>query len=119
MNLYELNKTLVNQLKPLTKEDIYNKEKEIIALHKRFDNKHYMLLCNEYNYYTIFEEERIVMNKPFSDTVIEIITELGEVYSIETTESNDAIEIWIKIAEEETPMVFYLFPYDTGVVKFE
>ena len=103
----------------MTKEEIFNKEKEFIALHKRFGNKHYMLLCNEYNYYTIFEEERIVMNKPFSDTVIEIITELGEVYSIETVEDNSAVEIWIKIAEEETPMVFYLFPYDMGVVKFE
>lgn len=77
-----------------------------------------MLLCNEYNYYTIFEEERIVMNIPFSDTVIEIITDLGDIYSIEPTEENDAVEIWIKITEKETPMVFYLFPYDAGVVKF-
>lgn len=128
MNLYGLNKVLVNQLNPLTKEELFDKEKVFINLHKKFANKHYMLLCKEYNYYTIFEEERIIMNKPFSDTVIEIITELGEVYSIEPTEDNDAIEIWIKIPklilsetdlEEDTPMVFYLFPYDMGVVKFE
>ena len=119
MNLYDLNKNLVNQLKPLTKEEIFNKEKDFINLHKRFSNKHYRLLCKEYSYYTIFEEERIIMNKPFSDTVIEIITALGDIYSIEPTENNDAIEIWIKPDEEEMPMVFYLFPYDTGVVKFE
>ena len=119
LNLYDLNKNLVNQLKPLTKEEIFNKEKDFINLHKRFSNKHYMLLCKEYSYYTIFEEERIIMNKPFSDTVIEIITTLGDIYSIEPTENNDAIEIWIKPDEEEMPMVFYLFPYDTGVVKFE
>ena len=59
------------------------------------------------------------MNKPFSDTVIEIITALGDIYSIEPTEYDDAVEIWIKPNEEEMPMVFYLFPYDTGVVKFE
>lgn len=119
LNLYDLNKNLVNQLKPLTKEEIFNKEKDFINLHKRFSNKHYMLLCKEYSYYTIFEEERIIMNKPFSDTVIEIITALGDIYSVEPTENNDAIEIWIKPDEEEMPMVFYLFPYDTGVVKFE
>ena len=119
MNLYDLNKNLVNQLKPLTKEEIFNKEKDFINLHKRFSNKHYMLLCTEYSYYTIFEEEKIIMNKPFSDTVIEIITALGDIYSIEPTENNDAIEIWIKPDEEEMPMVFYLFPYDPGVVKFE
>ena len=119
MNLYDLNKNLVNQLKPLTKEEIFNKEKDFINLHKRFSNKHYMLLCKEYSYYTIFEEEKIIMNKPFSDTVIEIITALGDIYSIEPTKNNDAIEIWIKPDEEEMPMVFYLFPYDTGVVKFE
>ena len=118
MNLYDLNKTLVNQLSPLTKEEIFHKEKDFINLHKRFANKHYMLLCKEYGYYTIFEEEQIIMNMPFSDTVIEIITELGDIYSIEPTESSDAIEIWIKPDEEEIPMVFYLFPYDAGVVKF-
>ena len=118
MNLYELNKTLVNQLSPLAKEEIFNKEKEFISLRKRFANKHYMLLCKEYGYYTVFEEEQIIMNKPFSDTVIEIITELGEIYSIEPTEYDDAVEIWIKPNDEEMPMAFYLFPYDTGVVKF-
>lgn len=118
MNLYDLNKTMVNQLSPLTKEEIFNKEKEFINLHKKFANKHYMLLCKEYSYYTIFEEERIIMNKPFSDTVIEIIIELGDIYSIESTENGDAIEIWIKPEEEEMPLVFYLFPYDMGVVKF-
>lgn len=119
MNLYDLNKTLINQLSPLTKEEIFNKEKEFINLHKRFANKHYMLLCKEYGYYTVFEEERIIMNKPFSDIVIEIIIELGDIYSIESTENGDAVEVWIKPEEEEMPLVFYLFPYDTGVVKFE
>ena len=76
-----------------------------------------MLLCKDYGYYTIFK--RLPENLPsFSDTVVEIISEIGEVKSIEFTEKQDAIEIWIQPTGEEEAYVFYLFPYDAGVVYY-
>ena len=55
MNLYELNKTIVNQLPPLTSSEIAVRMDVIHKLHNESMNNHYMLLCKEYNYYTIFE----------------------------------------------------------------
>ena len=79
----------------------------------------HMLLSHEYRYYTIFAQtlsEGIVGK--FEDVLCEIIAELGEIYSIEVTEDG-AIEFWIKPADMNDPCVFYLFPYEAGVVYYE
>ena len=53
----------------------------------------------------------------FGKALITIISELGEIYSIEQLQDG-AIEIWIKPFGEESPYAFYLFPYDAGVVYY-
>ena len=74
-------------------------------------------LILQYNYYTIFEWTEFPPFIKFADAIIEIISDLGDVYSIEQL-IDGAIEIWIKPIEEETPYAFYLFPYDAGVVYY-
>lgn len=119
MNLYDLNKTAVEQLPIMNYEDIIKKIEIIDNLKNTSTNNHYMLLCKEYNYYTIFEYETLnFSNLTFGQTVCDIISEIGNVYSIEPNEENNAIEIWIKPENEESPLVFYLFPYDMGVVYY-
>ena len=76
-----------------------------------------MLLSKEYNYYTIFESDLMLSMPDFASAVATIIHELGYVYSIELL-NDGAVEIWIKPFEEDLPMVFYLFPYDRGVVYY-
>lgn len=118
MNLYDLNKSIINQLEPMTIETIRGKLNDIEEFIRETDNNHYMLLCKEYNYYTLFEYEH-GLNFPTGGTAVcEIITNLGNVYSIEKTEDGLAYEIWIKAEDMEEPNVFYLFPYDQGVVYF-
>ena len=118
MNLYELNKSIINQLPPLDKQDIAVRMDIIHKLHNESMNNHYMLLCKEYNYYTIFESDTMLNIPTFGAAVCEIISNIGEVYSIDPTESKDAVEIWIKPEGEESAMAFYLFPYDAGVVYY-
>ena len=118
LNLYDLNKNIINQLEPMTKDEILSKADLIEEYYKSSNNNHHMLLCRDYNYYTIFEKSEFSLVEKFADTVIEIITELGEVYSIEMNEDK-VLEIWIKPTGEENPYVFYLFPYDAGVVYYE
>ena len=116
MNLYDLNKSIINQITPLTSEEILNKAQIIEDMHNSVRNIHYMLLCKEYNYYTIFEAD----NDPiitFKIAVCNILKELGKVYSIELKEDG-AIEFWIKPEGEDEPFVFYLFPYDKGVIYY-
>ena len=118
MNLYDLNKSIINQLSPLTTQDIINRMEVLDALYNNTMNRHYMLLCKEYNYYTIFENDTMISMPTFCAAVSEIISHIGEVYSIELTEDKCAIEIWIKPDGEDSALAFYLFAYDAGVVYF-
>lgn len=116
MNLYELNKSIVNQLTPLTISEILNKTQIIEDMHNTVRNIHYMLLCKEYNYYTIFEaDDNPIMTLKVA--VYDILKELGDIYSIEA-KGNEVLELWIKPFNEEEPFVFYFFPYDKGVVYY-
>lgn len=118
MNLYDLNKSIVNQLTPMTNQDIQKKIELFEELKATSMNLHYMLLCKDYNYYTIFEDDSMLNMPNFGVAVSEIITNLGKVISIDFTETKDAIEIWIIPEGEESAFAFYLFPYDAGVVYY-
>lgn len=116
-NLYDLNKNIINQLNPLTKDEITLKIGIIEDYQQTTENTYHMLLCKDFNYYTVFNFSVISNFSTFSEALITIITELGEVYSIDSAEGN-ALEIWIKPTGEETPYAFYLFPYDRGIVYY-
>lgn len=122
LNLYDLNKNLMNQMEPWSKEKLWGDGSNIIFnffTTEPFD-KHYMLLCKEYNYYTIFEADMDLysaVTDDFTSTVLDIVEELGPVYSIDKTE-NGALEFWIKPAGKSEPLMFLLFPYDGGVVYY-
>ena len=118
MNLYELNKSIINQLPPLTEQEIAVRMDVIHKLHNESMNNHYMLLCKEYNYYTIFESDTMLNMPTFGAAVCEIISNIGDVFSIDATDDGAAVEIWIKPDEQEDAFVFYLFPYDAGVVYY-
>ena len=116
LNLYDLNKSVINQLESMTLDEIIDKLNIIGEYYHKSNNSFHMLLCKDYNYYTIFAPDDIVI-LDFIAAVYDIIVNLGAVYSIENTEDG-AIEIWIKPEGEEMPYAFYLFPYDAGVVYY-
>ena len=117
INLYDLNKNVISQLDPLTHGEITMKMGLIKEYYDKANNTYHMLLCKDFNYYTIFNYDSMLSFPDFSSAICTIITELGEVYSIELLEDG-AIEIWIKPTGEESPYAFYLFPYDAGVVYY-
>jgi hypothetical protein len=116
LNLYDLNKSVINQLNPMTPDEIIDNLNLIEEYYHKSDNSFHMLLCKDYNYYTIFAPDDIITIE-FTATVYDIIVNIGTIYSIENTEDG-AIEIWIKPEGEEMPYAFYLFPYDAGVVYY-
>lgn len=117
MNLYDLNKNVISQLNPLTPGEITMKMSLFKDYYDKADNLYHMLLCRDFNYYTIFNYNSMPNTPDFSSMVCTVITELGEVYSIELLEDG-AMEIWIRPTGEESPYAFYLFPYDAGVVYY-
>lgn len=117
LNLYDLNKNIISQLNPLTTDEINLKTPLFESYFAKVENTYHMLLCKDFNYYTIFAFSVMPEFSNFAEAVITIITELGEVYSIEMNEDG-VLEIWIKPAGEESPYAFYLFPYDAGVIYY-
>lgn len=116
LNLYELNKNIISQLNTLTYNELFDKMAIIADYYDNSNNDFHMLLCREYNYYTIFNKKKMAEHG-FAKTVHDIITDIGGIYSIEPT-ADGAVEIWIRPIDKETPLVFYLFPYDAGVVDY-
>jgi hypothetical protein len=74
-----------------------------------------MLLCRDYNYYTIFHQHDQWIADIFSKSVIDILKNIGDIISIDYTSDNVAIEIWMRIEDEA--YCFYLFGYDAGIVE--
>jgi hypothetical protein len=112
MKLYDLNKQVISQLPNLTEfnEIIEN----INEFSKSTNNIHYMLYGKEQSYFTVFEKEDN-NTETLGEAIIDCLTNVGNIKTIELTEAKDAFEIWVAIDGEATCL--YLFPYDSGIVK--
>lgn len=114
MNLYDLNKSAVASLPDLTEEELEAKKEVINTLISKSDNKYYMLLNNEFHYYTLFAITDIDVNYKFADEVILCLKDFADSVKVidifEDYEDQTAIEIWVMINGEA--YIMYLFPYD-------
>lgn len=116
ITVYEMNKNIIVQMKPANEEKIKEIKKEFIEFEERYKgNKYFMLLCKDYNYYTIFHKTGTFVYKNFAIAVLDILSELGDLIIASITTDKTAVEIWVKINEEA--YCFYLFPYDKGIVE--
>ena len=61
MNLYDLNKNVIGQLDPLTPGEITMKMSLFKDYYDKANNLYHMLLCRDFNYYTIFN------NRPYEE----------------------------------------------------
>lgn len=113
VTLYEINQMAVQQLEPLTEEQVEEAKKYFRSLTQKFESKYFMLLCRDLNYYTVFVMEN--ENTPnFEDEVTECLRTLGEIKSVEIYD--ELIECWITDAEN-VAHVAYLFDYSKGVIE--
>lgn len=118
VSLYDINKSMVAQITPLSVDDIQKKKIELRNFINRTKNKFYMLLCRDINYYTLFEKQSLVTIKDIiEDVIIECANNFGTIHSIELTDDGGGYEIWIKDKETGEGCLFMFFPYDLGVIK--
>lgn len=118
MSLYELNQNSVVSLPIMTKEQIFNYESKIHDWFLDISDYYFMLLSNKYNYYTLFAHRD---NYPldFERVVLDTIAEFAKVYSIDLDKEHNGWEIWACLNEEDkVPEIFYLFPYEAGVIHY-
>jgi len=119
MSLYEMNKQIIAQLPPYDDRDLLKLRKRINKFTEKLYNSYYMLLCKDFNYYTIFAHNEADAGefKTIGHAVVAIIKEMNaQVYSADNME--DRFEIWLKPEGEEEIYDFLFFPYDEGVVEF-
>ena len=119
-NLYEFNKNAMAQFDAM---DIikFNRMLNSIAdtmadACEECDRHYWMLLCHDRRDFTLFN---IVAVSDYGYLINEIKPTLenrGMVLDIEW-QDNGAYEIWIRDPETNENFVYYLFPYDEGVIE--
>lgn len=120
MNLYDANKQLLANEKPL---DPIIKSKKIHNIADTINKKtgkesFYMLLCRERNDYTLFNFRNPQDYSDFINDFNECLYNRGEVLAIDKQESG-AWEIWLRDIETEEIVVYYFFDYNLGVLIYE
>ena len=115
MGLYDMNKSLIEQIGPLDLEKYSSKHDLINSFKEDNNGTFFMLYGKEISYFTLFVCGATEPELPdLAAGVFDCLTNVGTIYSIELTADKGAIEIWIKVNEEMTCM--YLFSYDSGIV---
>ena len=115
MNLYDLNKQIISQMPALDEDGIDLALMTVAAYIKNTENKYYMLLCKDVNYYTLFNISTTITEPYACEEVLACAGDWGVLKSVEVND-NDAVEIWVQDEQGEA-MVMYLFPYDMGVIE--
>ena len=116
MNLYDMNKSIISQLPALT--ELSDKIKLINQFAKDIPNRFYMMYGKEISYFTVFMEDMVNNDETLGEVVVDCLSYVGPVHSIELTAAADAVEIWVKPEGAEDVTCLYLFPYNTGIVTF-
>lgn len=116
VNLYEINKTAMAQMKPLN----LKQRLEAVQIINEFcggatSDNYYMLLCKDLNYYTIFTvRNNNIGSTPIASTVLKCAEDMGQIVSVEKNNDMNSIEIWVKDKNDAYCMIF--FDYTAGVV---
>lgn len=114
LNLYDLNKSIISQLPNLNSENIYKAIKLINIFAEDTNNTYHMLYGKEINYFTLFVKD-FYARESIGQEVINCLSNIGIIKSIELTEEKDAVEIWVE--NENNFIILYLFPYDNGIIE--
>lgn len=124
-NMYEMNKTLLQQNGKSMSSFKIRQAIEDIAVRTTswaWDTycRYVMLLCNERKDYTIFHINDLDLDSgrpEYKEALIDCLHNRGEIYDIHVTEDKMAYEIWLKTNDDKEFHVYYLFPYDNGVIE--
>lgn len=115
--LYDMNKAAIVSMPSLTGSEFKKNLKKIKQFFLEKTDKYFMLLNRETYNFTLFNlgnKNEIAMKQTIDD-LKECLNNRGRVVSIES-DSMDSYEIWI-VDEDNEALVYYLFPYDLGVIE--
>ena len=119
IELYELNRSIIEQQGTIKEEDIARAMIELKDFVEETKNKCYMLYGKEIGYFTLFMRDINWELETIDIAVMECLINIGPIYSIELTANKDAFEIWVKDVKADLLTCMYLFPYDNGIVRIK
>lgn len=115
--LYDMNKAAIVSMPSLTGSEFKKNLKKIKQFFLEKNDKYFMLLNRETYNFTLFNlgnKNEIAMKQTIDD-LKECLDNRGRVVSIESDSAGN-YEIWI-VDETNEALVYYLFPYDLGVIE--
>ena len=117
MTLYQFNQDIMSSQPALSGDGVRKGQLEFFDwISKQPDNpKFYMLLCSELNYYTVFHINDTATKEDFWNELYDIAKELGTLKAMEI--DSGCFSIWADWPQDNISHLFYLFPYDRGVVE--
>lgn len=117
ISLYQLNQNIMSSQPALSGDGVRKGQLEFFDwISKQPDNpKFYMLLCHELNYYTVFHINDTATKEDFWNELYDIAKELGTLKAMEI--DSGCFSIWADWPQDNISHLFYLFPYDRGVVE--
>ena len=116
MTLYEFNQNLCNSLPDKDKEAIEKLGETVIKPYlEKHSSSYYLLLNNDLHYYTFFVFNEFSITNNLIDELIDLVSELGTIKSINLDTDGNAIEFWIK--QGETTNLYVFFDYARGVIE--
>lgn len=114
---YDIHKQLYAQMEP-NQEKIGRQLTSIGAwFSAKYPCKFWMCMCKEISWYTVFHLKGMNYEKA-KEELRKTLEFRGTIVDIEYVHAEDAYECWIKNPEGEIEM-YYLFPYDWGVVEID
>lgn len=113
--LYELNKQIMSQLPPQSKQQLIQNFNIIGTWFGKGLERWFMLMCKEKSDFTFLH----ITNEQFTKGIFElqdILRERGEVLAIQYVHGEDAFEIWVKNNEGEV-FLYMLFEAEWMIVE--
>ena len=117
VSLYQLNQDIMSNQPALSGDGVRKGQLEFFDWISKLpdDPKFYMLLCHELNYYTLFHINDTATREDFWNEFYDIAKELGTLKAMEI--DSGCFSIWVDWPQDNISHLFYLFPYDRGVVE--
>lgn len=115
--LYDMNRAAIVGMPSLTGSELKKNLKKIKQFFLEKTDKYFMLLNRETYNFTLFNlgnKNEIAMKQTIDDFK-ECLDNRGRIVSIEPDPAGN-YEIWI-VDEDNGALVYYLFPYDLGVIE--
>ena len=113
---YELNQNLMEKEPELTKKEKATAQNLLknyfIEKRLNLNTKYFMFLNNDRHDYTILSIKEKFNPDLMSKDLLSLCDERGKLKSVVRTEDYVGVEIWIN------NLVYYLFPYDAGVIEY-